>query len=54
MKKEHPELPVFLLGHSFGSFLAQEYIIKYGNELNGVILSGSAAQKGMVAINLLL
>lgn len=48
MKKEHPELPVFLLGHSFGSFLAQEYILKYGNELNGVILSGSAAQKGMV------
>ena len=46
MKREYPELPMFLLGHSFGSFLAQEYIIRYGSELNGVILSGSAVQKG--------
>ncbi|MDD7794748.1 alpha/beta hydrolase [Clostridium sp. 'White wine YQ'] len=46
MKQEHPELPMFLLGHSFGSFLAQEYIIRYGKELKGVVLSGSAAQKG--------
>jgi len=48
MKQEHPELPTFLLGHSFGSFLAQEYIIRYGSELNGAILSGSAAQKGLL------
>lgn len=47
MKQEHPELPMFLFGHSFGSFLAQEYIIRYGSELNGVVLSGSAAQKGI-------
>jgi alpha-beta hydrolase superfamily lysophospholipase len=46
MKQEHPEIPMLLLGHSFGSFLAQEYIIRYGNELKGVILSGSAAQIG--------
>ena len=46
MKQEHPELPMFLFGHSFGSFLAQEYIIRYGKDLKGVVLSGSAAQKG--------
>lgn len=46
MEQEHPVLPVFLLGHSFGSFLAQEYILRYGSELKGVVLSGSAAQKG--------
>jgi len=46
MKQEHSELPMFLLGHSFGSFLAQEYILCYGSELKGVVLSGSAAQKG--------
>ena len=46
MQLEHPGLPVFLLGHSFGSFLAQEYILRYGAELQGVILSGSAAQRG--------
>lgn len=47
MKQEHPELPMFLIGHSFGSFLSQEYIIRYGRELNGVILSGSAMQNGL-------
>lgn len=47
MKQEYPKLPRFLFGHSFGSFISQEYILRYGSELNGVILSGSAAQKGL-------
>jgi len=47
MRKEHPELPMILIGHSFGSFLSQEYITKYANELKGVALLGSAAQKGL-------
>lgn len=47
MREEHPKLPMFLFGHSFGSFISQEYILRYGSELNGVILSGSAAQKGI-------
>jgi len=34
--------PVFLFGHSMGSFISQEYIKRYGNTLNGCILSGSA------------
>lgn len=46
MRQEHPKLPMFLFGHSFGSFISQEYILRYGSGLNGVILSGSAAQKG--------
>ena len=35
-------LPVILLGHSYGSFLAQAYIEKHGSLIEGVILSGSA------------
>lgn len=38
---ENPGLPVFILGHSMGSFLTQNYIELYGNELAGVILTGS-------------
>jgi len=41
IKKEHPDLPIFLMGHSWGSFLSQDYIQDWGNELKGVILSGT-------------
>lgn len=47
IREKHPGLPVFLLGHSFGSFIAQEYIERYGSELAGVILSGSAMNDGL-------
>jgi alpha-beta hydrolase superfamily lysophospholipase len=36
------DLPVILLGHSMGSFLAQRYIQLYGDGLAGVVLSGSS------------
>lgn len=37
----HPGIPVFLFGHSMGSFLARRYIQLYGDEFAGVILSGT-------------
>jgi proline iminopeptidase len=33
---------IVLFGHSFGSFLAQEYALRYGKHLDGLILSNSA------------
>ena len=41
-KSEHTGLPIFLFGHSMGSFLAQRAIQLWGNELGGCILSGSS------------
>ena len=41
IKEEHPEVPIYLLGHSMGSFLARNYIQKYSEILQGVILSGT-------------
>lgn len=41
VRKLHPGIPVFLFGHSMGSFLSRRYIQLYGNEFNGVILSGT-------------
>ncbi len=41
IKKQYPGVPFFLLGHSMGSFLAREYGLRYGNELDGRILSGT-------------
>lgn len=46
INENHPKLPVIIYSHSFGSFIAQEYMINYGNYVNGVILAGSAARKG--------
>ncbi len=41
IKKEHRDLPIFLIGHSWGAMLTQDYIQDWGNELKGVILSGT-------------
>jgi len=43
---ERPGLPLFLLGHSWGSFLAQGCIETYGGRLAGCILSGSRGPNG--------
>lgn len=43
-KDNFPAIPYFLFGHSMGSFMARRYIIKYGEELDGAILSGTGNQ----------
>ena len=48
IKKENPSVPLFLFGHSMGSFLCQRYIELYGNEINGVILSGTNGKQGPI------
>lgn len=47
-KKNYPNVPYFLFGHSMGSFMARRYIMTYGNELDGVIISGTGNQSGSV------
>lgn len=46
IRKEHPNLPIYLFGHSMGSFAAQRYIMDYPNEINGLILAGSNGEQG--------
>jgi alpha-beta hydrolase superfamily lysophospholipase len=40
---ENGAVPVFILGHSMGSILAESYIAAYGQELSGCVLSGVVA-----------
>src|SRR5699024_2305600 len=47
IKEENPGLPLFLLGHSMGSFASQKYIMMYDNNLDGLILSGSNGEQGI-------
>jgi Lysophospholipase len=40
-QSEHPDLPFVLLGHSWGSFLAQRFALQWGSELHALVLSGT-------------
>ncbi len=45
VSQRFPSVPLYLLAHSFGSFVGQEYIQLYGAELAGCIISGSSGPK---------
>lgn len=38
----YPNLPYFIYGHSMGSFIVRDYIAKYGDELAGAVICGTA------------
>ncbi len=44
IRARYPAQPLFLLGHSMGSFLARAYLNEGGGELTGAILSGTAGK----------
>ncbi|HBG4072762.1 TPA: alpha/beta hydrolase [Clostridioides difficile] len=48
IKKENEDLPIYLFGHSMGSFASQRYIMDYGNNLSGLILCGSNGKQGII------
>jgi alpha-beta hydrolase superfamily lysophospholipase len=41
-RAEHPGLPLILLGHSMGSFASQQYLLDHSEDIDGVILTGTA------------
>jgi alpha-beta hydrolase superfamily lysophospholipase len=45
-RAEHPDVPVVLLGHSMGSFLAQQYLFTFPGEVEAYVLSGSSGPVG--------
>lgn len=48
IKNNHAGLPVFLFGHSMGSFLARDYMFTHGDDIAGVILSSTGGDPGML------
>lgn len=49
IKEQFPQLPVFLMGHSMGSFLTRRYLQKYGDSIQGAIIMGSGGDPGVAA-----
>jgi alpha-beta hydrolase superfamily lysophospholipase len=47
-KRQHPGLPVVLVGHSMGGLIATRYAQRHGQELAGLVLSGPAIGLGPV------
>ena len=41
-QEKYPDLPYFLFGHSMGSFITRDFIAKYGDELAGATICGTA------------
>jgi len=52
-KKKYPHLKVFLLGHSMGSFIVRNFAAKYGNHLDGLIISGTGGRNKMLGVGIL-
>ena len=53
IKEKYPERKIILFGHSMGSLLSRKYVIKYGEDLNALILSGTASfMKGLGTVGL--
>ncbi|MBR2685529.1 MAG: alpha/beta fold hydrolase [Erysipelotrichaceae bacterium] len=50
--KEYPNLPYFMFGHSMGSFIARQYIARYGSDLSAVTLCGTTGEWPNLAENI--
>jgi alpha-beta hydrolase superfamily lysophospholipase len=48
LKKDYPGLPIFLFGHSMGSYLARTCLAQAGETFAGVILSGTSVEKPFI------
>lgn len=48
-RRDHPGLPLILLGHSMGSFAAQLYLLQHSSDLAALVLSGTAALDKLLA-----
>lgn len=50
IKRQYPDIPHFLLGHSMGSFFVRRFLTIYGEMVDGVILTGTGEQHGFTLI----
>ena len=45
-EESYPEVPYVILGHSMGSFIARNYLCRYGKGVDGAVIVGTGMQSG--------
>ena len=50
LREEFPHVPLFLLGHSMGSFLTRTYLIRYPGTVRAAVIMGTGWQPGAVLL----
>lgn len=48
INNEYPDQPLFLLGHSMGSFLARTLLVQHSDVFDGVVIVGTGRGKGLL------
>jgi alpha-beta hydrolase superfamily lysophospholipase len=43
VRAEYPDLPLVMIAHSMGSFAAQQFLLEHSDDVDAVVLSGTAA-----------
>ncbi|MGM0877200.1 MAG: alpha/beta hydrolase [Bacillota bacterium] len=46
--KQYPDTPVFIMGHSMGSFLVRRFVQRFHGVVDGVIISGTGGNPGLM------
>ena len=46
LKRRHAGIPIILMGHSMGSFMVQDYLAKFGEQIAGAALSATNGPPG--------
>ena len=54
LHERYPDLPVVLLGHSMGSFIARLYAVEYPESIDGLIIHGTAGKNPAAPFGILL
>ncbi len=50
LKYEYKNIPIFLLGHSMGSFMARLYAVKYPESISGIIIHGTGGKNPLLPL----
>lgn len=54
LRERYPHLPIVLMGHSMGSFVARLYAVRYPESISGLIIHGTAGKNPLLPLGLLL